>query len=153
MLLDDGGYGAKIAQEVVRIEHELCHYSDLILACSHADRELFHRLYDVPYEKMRVVPNGVFTQRIIPPSDSERRKAKSKIGLPNKTLAIFMGSLYDPNLEAARFISCELAPKMPDLTFAICGGVCDGLHGIHQISEIKNLHLAGYLTEEQRFHF
>ena len=150
MLLDDGSYGAQIAREVVRVEHELCHYSDLILTCSHEDRELFRRLYDVPYQKMRVAPNGVFARRIIPPSETERRVAKSKIGLPNKNLAIFMGSLYDPNLEAARFISCELAPKMPELNFAICGGVCDGLHGIDQISNVKNLHLAGYLNEEQK---
>ena len=150
MLLDDGNYGTQIARDVIRIEHELCHYSDLVLTCSHDDRELFHSMYGVPYKKMRVVPNGVFARKILPPKNRERRDAKSKIGLPNKKLAIFMGSLYDPNLDAARFICCELAPKMPELMFAICGGVCDGLYGASQITENKNVHLAGYLTDEQK---
>ena len=54
---------------------------------------------------------------------SARRDKKRLLGLDDKPLAVFLGSLYPPNEEAAAFICTELAPRLPDVNFAICGGV------------------------------
>ena len=49
-----------------------------------------------------------------------------------------MGSLYGPNEEAARFIVDTLAPALPGVTFAICGGVGAAFHAsvVPRISDV-----------------
>ncbi|KAB8330676.1 glycosyltransferase [Scytonema tolypothrichoides VB-61278] len=149
-LLDDGAFGTEIAKNVVRIEYELCHHSDLILACSHEDRELFHRLYNLPFSKIAVVPNGVFTDKIHK-SDSVKQAARKKLGVGNSPLAIFIGSSYPPNVEAASFIIEKLAPALPHVKFAICGGV-GGNFNQREIIErnINNVIITGFLQEEEK---
>ncbi|MFM8005405.1 MAG: glycosyltransferase family 4 protein, partial [Dolichospermum sp.] len=154
--LDDGNFGTEIAKNVVRIEYELCQNCDLILACSHEDRELFHKLYNIPFSKIAIVPNGVFTDKIQNSSDSKRRIARKKlnINIGNSPLVIFMGSSYAPNTEAARFIIDQLAREMPDIKFAICGGVGDQFSQ-EELSEknITNVILTGFLKESEKLDY
>lgn len=150
-LLDDEAFGTEIVKEGVRIEYELCHLADLVLACSHEDLELFHRIYHVPYSKVRIVPNGAFTKSLLSPTAKEKKKAKANLGLKDRKSAIFLGSLYGPNLEAAKIICGEVAPKLPEITFVICGGVCDGISKKDiENRTIKNIHLAGFVSEEDK---
>ncbi|BAY40816.1 putative glycosyltransferase [Nostoc sp. NIES-2111] len=152
-LLDDGSFGTEIAKNVVRIEYELCHNSDLILACSHEDRELFHKIYNIPFSKITIVPNGVFTNKIQPASNI-RQKAREKLNLGKTPLAIFIGSSYTPNIEAAKFIIEQLAPKLPDVNFAICGGVCDKFSQDElERKRVFNVILAGFLTEDEKLNY
>ena len=120
-LLGDSEVGLRIVRHATAVERELCRRADLVLACSHEDRELFHRLYEMPFAKCLVTPNGTFVGEA--PSESARRDKKRRLGLADTPLAIFIGSLFPPNEEAARFICSELAPALPEVTFAICGGV------------------------------
>ena len=55
------------------------------------------------------MPNGTFVGE--PPDASARRDRKRLLGLDDKPLAVFLGSLYPPNEEAAAFICTELAPS------------------------------------------
>ncbi len=126
-LLDDGAFGTEIVKEAVKVEYELCHTADITLACSHEDREMFHKMYQVPFKKIRIVPNGVFTENILPADRKKRENAKKKLGLEGKILSIFIGSAYAPNIEAANVICQTLAPELPQITFAICGGVGNSL--------------------------
>lgn len=126
-LLDDGGAGTQIAREVVRLEHRLCHAADLILACAPQDGQAFTRLYGVSPGKVRLVPNGAFTEGAPAGGDAERAKARARLGLDEKPLAVFLGSAYPPNREAARFILDDLAPRRPEMRFAVLGGVGSGL--------------------------
>ncbi|MDH6058371.1 glycosyltransferase [Umezakia ovalisporum] len=153
-LLDDGGLGTEIAQNVVSIEYALCHNCDLILACSQEDRELFNKLYNIPFSKIAIVPNGVFTDKIPYISGSQKKIAKKKLNLGDTPLAIFMGSSYLPNIEAARFIIDELAPALPNIQFAICGGVCDQFsQGELQKRNITNVILTGFLKESEKLNY
>lgn len=120
-LLADSEIGQRIVRQATAVEYELCRRADLVLACSREDRELFHGLYGTPFGKCLVMPNGTFVGDV--PSDSARRQAKRTLGLDSQPLAVFIGSLYPPNEEAAAFICAELAPALPGVTFAICGGV------------------------------
>ncbi|MFH7027168.1 MAG: glycosyltransferase [Heteroscytonema crispum UTEX LB 1556] len=153
-LLDDGGFGTEIAKNVVNIEYELCHNCDLILACSHEDRELFHKLYNIPFNKIAIVPNGVFTNKIQKANPNFRQSARKKLGIGDTPLAIFMGSPYQPNIEAARFIIEKLAPALPDVKFAICGGVSDSLNKGELIEKgISNVVLTGFLKEKEKINY
>jgi glycosyltransferase involved in cell wall biosynthesis len=120
-LLADSEVGLRIVRHGTAMERELCRRADLVLTCSHEDRDLFHRLYEIPFGKCLVMPNGTFVGE--PPDPSARRDKKSLLGLDDKPLAVFLGSLFPPNEEAAAFICAELAPALPDVVFAICGGV------------------------------
>lgn len=145
-LLDDGGFGTEIVKHAARVEYELCHAADVILSCSHEDRELFHRLYGVPFRKIVVVPNGTFTNQIQPADAITRRRAKEKLGMGENILAIFLASLYQPNVEAAEFICKSLAPSLPQVVFAICGGVGEGLP--RSLTDRPNIRVPGVLDEE-----
>lgn len=149
-LLDDGGVGTEIVREVVCVEAELCHFADIVLACSSEDIDLFHKFYNVPFGKMRIVPNGVFTEKMTPVSDAEKRQIKKQLGLESRTTSIFIGSNYVPNVEACNFIIEELAPNLPEMVFIIAGGVGDGCDK-SLLSRVGNVKITGFLTEQEKY--
>lgn len=126
-LLDDGGVGSEVAREVARVEFTLCRNAHLVLACSHEDRAAFIRLYGVPAERVRVLPNGAFTQALTPPTQVEKAAAREALGIGLQRVALFIGSNYGPNVDAARFIASSLAPALPAVTFVVAGGVGEEL--------------------------
>jgi glycosyltransferase involved in cell wall biosynthesis len=128
-LLGDDAFGGQVAAHAAVLERDLCCAADLVLACSHEDRLLFHELYGVPFDKCLVVPNGTFTAQVTPADADHRAAAKRSLGLPAGPAAVFVASLYPPNVEAARFINETLAPALPDVTFVVCGGVGQALEG------------------------
>ena len=151
-LLDDGGIGTGIAEEVVRLERQLCHEADLVLACSREDLIGFHELYGVPLEKLRLIPNGVFTEKIRPVSAVERAGFKSRLGIVHPHMALFMGSGYRFNVEAAEFIIKEIAPRLPSVLFVIAGGVGGWLETEFVASHpATNVRITGTISEEEKF--
>ncbi len=149
-LLDEGvGSGSELSREVVELEARLCREADIVLACSHGDRERFHRLYDIPFAKIWVVPNGVFTSRIAPSTVDEKQRARSALGLTDASVALFLGSAYRPNVEAAEHIIDRLAPAVPDVTFVIAGGVGVGLREEGPIP--GNVRVTGQLSEDDKY--
>ena len=136
-LLGDNAFGAEIARHVAVVERDLCRSADLVLACSPEDRRLFHELYDLPFGKCLVVPNGSFTDAISPASADRRAESRRVLGLGPGPVALFVASLYPPNVEAARFINATLAPLLPHVTFAVCGGVGEGLAKEHVAPNVR----------------
>lgn len=115
---------SEILHCVVATERDVGVRADLVLACSQQDVELFHRFYGFPYAKMRVAPNGVMTQTILPCAEEHRRAARARLKLGLETpVAMFIGSDYAPNAEAGRFVVEQLAPLCPHVQFVIAGGV------------------------------
>lgn len=151
-LLDDGGGpGSDLCREVAEVESELCRDADIILACSQNDCESFHRLYDVPFERISVVPNGVFTSRLAPSSAAEKQEARSTLELSDHVVAIFIGSAYDPNVEAAVFIQEKLATALPGVTFVIAGGVGNALTASRD--DQPNVRITGPISEDDKRRF
>jgi len=126
-LLGDSEFGTQLARHAAVIERDLCRCADLVLACSSDDRRLFHELYGVPFGKSVVVPNGTFTDLVAPATAERREQSKRELGLPAGPVAIFIGSPYAPNVDAAKFVNATLAPLMPHVTFVVCGGVGEEL--------------------------
>ena len=126
-LLDDGSVGTEIVREVVRTEYELCHFAHLVLACSEEDRDGFVRMYDLSHDRIRLFPNGTFTQRIRPATPREKSEARKSFALDASPVVLFIGSNYAPNVEAANFIVDRLAAAVPEVMFVIAGSVRDGL--------------------------
>jgi glycosyltransferase involved in cell wall biosynthesis len=153
-LLDDGGMGSELVQDVVAMERALCETADLVLACSHEDRQLFHDLYGVPYAKVLLAPNGTFTRRLQPADSRRQRQAREQLGLGelgDRPIALFIGSLYAPNAEAAEFIVRTVAPALPEVTFAICGGVGAALDTLlGGARRVANVLVSGPISDEER---
>jgi 2-polyprenyl-3-methyl-5-hydroxy-6-metoxy-1,4-benzoquinol methylase/glycosyltransferase involved in cell wall biosynthesis/GT2 family glycosyltransferase len=147
-LLGEGETETDIVREVVKIEYELCHLSDIVLACSHEDSELFNKLYKIPFEKIKVVPNGVFTEKIKPVDSRQKEVIKQELDLPQKMTAIFVASNYPPNVEAANYILNVLAPNLPDVSFLIAGGVGETVKTNQQ-----NVIVTGKLTEDEKVQY
>jgi len=146
-LYDDLPQAALLIKRVAEAEYALGRRADFILACSHEDRETFHRLYDLDWAKLRVVPNGIFAFGHALPSPEQRASAKRVLGITQQSLALFVGSGYGPNNDAARFINEHLAPLMPDVGFAIIGGCCESMA---RTALAPNVSALGVLDEDHK---
>jgi glycosyltransferase involved in cell wall biosynthesis len=109
---------------VAKTEFDLLRRADLVLTCSDQDAALYQRIFDVDPIKLRLVPNGTFVDRLPAPADVDRQALRSrlKLSVPSP-VAIFLGSHYGPNGDAAQFIARTLAPACPEIVFVIAGGV------------------------------
>lgn len=120
-LHDDLPAADALLRRVAEIEYQLCREADLVLACSHEDREVFARIYDVDWTRLRVVPNGIFA--------FGAEDASAQAPAAEDQVVVFVGSDYGPNNEAARFVVDSLAPRLPSVTFALIGSCCNALGG------------------------
>jgi glycosyltransferase involved in cell wall biosynthesis len=149
-LLDDGAVGTEIAKHVVATEFGLAQKAGLVAVCSKEDGALFGDMYGVPETRIHIVPNGVFSRKLTPPTPAERASARDAFSLHGQS-ALFLGSGYGPNLQAARFVVEHLAPELPDTCFLLCGGVADSAE-IDQLrtSAPPNVRFVGTLSEENK---
>ena len=146
-LHDDVPEARSLLLQVAEVEYRICNDADLVLACSHEDRETFNRVYDIDWSKLRIAPNGIFAFARALPTDAERDAAKRSIGVKQPHLVVFVGSNYGPNNNAARFVQEQLALALPDVGFAIIGGCCETLDK----SEFPpNVAVLGTLQEQQK---
>jgi glycosyltransferase involved in cell wall biosynthesis len=115
--------GRYLARKVEQIERNAVRHSDRILACSPSDSDQFKSRFGCDREKIILVPNGVDCDRICPPRDAGAKSGlKHQLSLPDRPLAIFVGSDYAPNLDATDYLIRQVAPAMPELTIGIVGG-------------------------------
>ena len=122
--LDDIPGSGPLLQQVAATEQALCARSAVVLTCSQEDAAIYSRVFDLPPGKFRVVPNGAFTDRLKGSESGDRLAQRSALGLPaDQPVAVFMGSMYGPNADAARYIADVLAPACPDIFFLLVGGV------------------------------
>ena len=94
--------------------------------CSEEDRDSAIELFGADPARIHVAPNGVDTGSISAPSDAERRAAKEQLGLQGRPVALFIGSNWPPNVQAAREI-VRLAGSDKRTQYLIVGGVGAGL--------------------------
>jgi glycosyltransferase involved in cell wall biosynthesis len=140
------------ARKVLRIvavsEQALLERSHIVLACSDEDSAVFRRVFDLDPYKVRIAPNGAFTSRFPAASSVDRLERRVSIGLPeDRPVALFLGSMYGPNVEAARYIVEQLAPACPKVTFVVAGGVGQALA---DASARPNVVITGPVDDERR---
>lgn len=127
-LLDELPPAKPLLNRIGEVEYALCERADLVLVCSQEDADLYVRLFETDPFKLRIVPNGAFVERFTQMPVTDRLTRRKTLGLPvGRPLASFLGSMYGPNVEAARFISDKLALRCPDWHFLVIGSVGEGL--------------------------
>lgn len=105
----------RFAQLMFQLEQQCCLGAAAVFATTGEDCRKFQHLYGVAPERLQVCGNGSanrFGEDATPPAPSSARSA------------LFLGSKWGPNVEAARTIVETLAPTLPDFTFHLVGGVC-----------------------------
>lgn len=103
-----------------KLEGECARNADLVVTISDYSREKLTQLYDVNKSKVRIVPNGVDTERFKPSESGEA--LKQRIGLGNRPTVLFVGRLIPRKglsylIEAAKVIVRECR----DVVFLIVG--------------------------------
>lgn len=122
---------------VQRLEARLVRCSELVFATSVQEKESFQEMYGCDPGSIVVIANG------FEPADASAPRARPP-GL-DRPFALFLGSRHIPNLDAARFISGEVATRVNNLRFAVAGSVCETLS-----QAPRNVLLLGVINEAQR---
>ncbi len=138
----------KLLGYVRDVEYAACDSSDLIIYCSKSDREKMKEVYpDFEENQYEVVKNGADLSSISYLTSNERKTLRKKLGISG-TIAIFIASWHEPNIEAVRHISM-IAQKTPAINYLIVGSVGDYFAANpEQLS--NNLHFTGLVTVEEK---
>lgn len=133
-----------VIKQLKSVEAALVHECDLCFTTSDRDKQTLCSLYEAEPSKIVVAPNGV-NPEIYPSKFEISRFLEAKVlSLP---LVVFLGSGHYPNVEAARLITQEIAPKTPDMYFLICGSVC---WSVQNELRTKNVGFAYMISEEEK---
>lgn len=149
-ILGESPLGREISRGAAVAEAFLCRAADLVIGCSADDVAYFSDLYGVPNDRVAVVPNGVFANSVMPRGSASSEAAKLAVGVAGAA-AIFVGSNYRPNAEAAQFIVRRLAPALPDMVFVLCGDVGD--EGSLRVGLPPNVRLTGRVSVEEKLRY
>ena len=104
----------------LKLEGETARNADLVVTVSNYSLKQIVQLYGVDEQKIRVVPNGVDTEKFKPtPADDNVRK---RFGLGNKEIVLFVGRLIPRKglqylVEAAK----SIVKEKPETVFVIVG--------------------------------
>jgi glycosyltransferase involved in cell wall biosynthesis/GT2 family glycosyltransferase len=150
-LLSSSFAGRQLAANVKRVEGELVQRSNDVWVCSWDDADAMSKTYGSAREHFHLVPNCADTRLLRPSSEGERERAKALRGWRDREVAVFVGSGYGPNTEAAAFIIDQLARAFPDMVFAIAGSVKDDYLRSHSATLPSNVELLGVLSEEELY--
>ncbi|MFM9427934.1 glycosyltransferase involved in cell wall biosynthesis/SAM-dependent methyltransferase [Variovorax sp. GrIS 2.14] len=142
----DAPFERDILMEVEAAERTAGDRAHMILACSDEDAKGFESAYGWSRARMQSMPNGVFADAIQPPTPHQRDAARENLQISHDAKVVFfIGSNYDPNVEAGRLIAGVFAAQLPDVQFVIAGGVCTRL-----IEIASNVRLAGMIDDVQK---
>lgn len=144
-ILGDTPFARCIVNLVKFTEKELCESADLILACSDDDKNNFIRIYGISPDTIEIFPNGVDIDEIKPVTDENKKTCKKRFKVSTKT-AIFIGSDYPPNVEAANFIVDILANQCTDVTFLIVGEVGNRINRNNK----SNVLISGFVNDDEK---
>lgn len=135
---------SKVLDFVFVREREALESADHIIAVSKGDKERIHELYGIPKNKISIIPNGVCTREYTIPSPEEKMRLKRKLGVEGKTVLLFVGFDYYPNLIAARYL-LRLSEKLPpNCVLFIVGSVGNSLQEAHVPDKIV---VTGYVED------
>jgi len=129
---------------VMQTESKAITRSTVIYPTSEEDKSYIKDFYKVTEDKIIIIPNGININKIKPLNKFEKKALKFRLGINDKLVAIFVGSLHKPNEEALKTV-VKLAEKFKDVIFPVVGSICNVLKNYP-----SNLIPLGVITEEEK---
>ena len=113
-------------RSLAEIERHAVQGADLVVCVSREDAARLEREFGAAPERLLHVPNGFEPTRFEAPAPAAREALREELGIrPGQRVAAFTGSRMQHNLDAARCIARELAPRalktQPELRFLLIG--------------------------------
>ena len=119
-------------------EDSLAELSDKVFAVSEADVDYFYEINKEAFAVANGFPSA-FCKKAI-----DRRLSQKT----DKLIAMFIGSSHTPNIDAANYIISEIAPRLPQVEFHICGKVCEYVDWDNSFS--GNIRMRGFITDREK---
>jgi glycosyltransferase involved in cell wall biosynthesis len=145
-ILGDFLTAIKLLEETRSVEARCWKSAAVTYACSNEDLDRLYQLYGATQGLLLEVPNGVSLEDVPYIPQLERQAMKIRLGLPDKKIALFMGSWHGPNLEAIEYIF-DFAQKLPEVFFLILGS--SGL-AFNSRNPPGNVGIAGVVDDETK---
>ncbi len=124
-VLGAGGWRQRVrAAEARAVER-----ADLTVVCSDEDAARMRALYGADPARLHVAPNGYDETAVRPPSATERRAARGRLGFADDDyVGLFVGSDAPHNREALGFLVDQVGPALADagVRLLIAGTVTRG---------------------------
>jgi glycosyltransferase involved in cell wall biosynthesis len=143
-ILPDGFLKNRLLHRLKITGQDLLTRCDLCFAMSEEDKQIFSQVYDIDPSKIRIAPNGVDVDYYNELYQNTPFKKEQIISVP---LILFLGSGHPPNVESAKQIIRNIAPKLPHVYFLIAGSVC---WMIRNETLGKNVGFAYLITDEEK---
>ncbi|MBK8455892.1 MAG: glycosyltransferase [Phyllobacteriaceae bacterium] len=118
------GENRDLVDALRQIESSALVESDRVIACSVDDAAAFGEDYGFDVSKIAIIENGVDAWGVPSVPEETRNQILDGLGLRDKLVAVFGGSMHFPNLRAVDRI-LDFARAAPDVVFLILGGVCN----------------------------
>lgn len=115
----------------MEIEKKILNDSDIIFSISNNDIKNFKEIYNIDDQKIFYLPYI--------------NKIKHKWNGINSNYVVFIGSMYNANINAVNFIN-NIALNIKNLNFIIIGNI----NSMHLKNKAKNLKFSGLLDEAQK---
>ncbi|MBU3014242.1 glycosyltransferase [Poseidonibacter lekithochrous] len=123
-MLQDTPYNRELLETVFIAEKEAANNSIFTTVCANEDALTMEKIYGFNPKKSLLVANGVDLHTVNFMSKVQRDSMKTKLGLDNQKLVLFIGSWHQPNIDAVDEIFI-LANKLPEYKFLIMGTVAN----------------------------
>jgi len=134
------------------VEKTVYHRCDRFIVLSRAFGNILHQTYQVPWNKINVIPGGVDLQRFQP--NLSRQQARNHLNFPSDRLILFAPRrlVHRMGLDKLLLALAQIQPKIPDVWLAIAGK--GPLQPVleQQVVEMKlqeHVKFLGFLPDEQ----
>jgi glycosyltransferase involved in cell wall biosynthesis len=125
-------------KKVFAYERRACLRSHKVYVVSEAEAEAFAKLYELPKNKVTLLPNGANINSFIRATEEQKALLKQKLGLPGKKLVVYIGGRHIPAQTAVKML-LEIAAQMPNAHFAVIGGAGDGFKNTHNVTFLGHI--------------
>jgi glycosyltransferase involved in cell wall biosynthesis len=125
-------------KKVFAHERRACTRSHKIYVVSDAEADAFAKLYELPKNKVTLLPNGANISSFARADEQQKARLKQELGLAGKKLVVYIGGRHIPAQTAVKML-LEIAAQTPNAHFAVIGGAGDGFKNTHNVTFLGHI--------------
>lgn len=134
------------------IEHRVYQRCDRFIVLSKAFGMILHQQYQIPWEKIHIIPGGVNTDRFQP--NLSREEARMRLGWPLDRKILFTPRRLVQRMGLDKLLTAmvEVKRQVPDVWLAIAGKgpLRESLEQqVQELGLVEHVHFLGFLPDEQ----